>query len=75
LVFDQSLEEIPPAQRRPVTKTLQDCRTQFTDNPSTGMALSYLSGDYAMKVILQEFGVHYTTVSLMVKPYESRQEN
>lgn len=75
LAFDQPLEEIPRAQRRPVAKTLQQYRTQFADNPGTGMALAYLSGDYAMKVIAQEFGVHYTTVSRGVKSYESIQEN
>lgn len=75
LSFDQPLEEIPRAQRRPVAKTLQHYRTQFADNPSKGMALAYLSGDYAMKVIAQEFGVHYTTVSRAVKSYESKQEN
>jgi REP element-mobilizing transposase RayT len=75
LSLDQPLEEIPRAQRRPIAKTLQHYRTQFADNPSTGMALAYLSGGYAMKVIAQEFGVHYTTVSRAVKSYESRPEN
>jgi len=75
LSLNQPLEEIPRAQRRPIAKTLQHYRTQFADNPSMGMALAYLSGDYAMKVIAQEFGVHYTTVSRAVKSYESRLEN
>jgi predicted DNA-binding protein YlxM (UPF0122 family) len=33
------------------------------------MALAYLNGDYAMKAIADEFGVHYTTVSRAVKDY------
>lgn len=72
LVSDKSLEEIPRAQRRPLAKSLQHYRMQYADNPATGMALAYLSGDYPMKAIAQEFGVHYTTVSRAVKSYESR---
>ncbi len=75
MAFDQPLEEFPRAQRRPVAKTLQHYYTQFADNPGTGMALAYLSGDYAMKVIAQESGVHYTTFSRAVKSYEFRAEN
>jgi len=34
------------------------------------VALAYRSGDYSMKEIAEEFGVHYSTVSRAVKWYE-----
>jgi putative transposase len=34
------------------------------------MAQAYLSGDYSMKAIAEVFGVHYATVSRVVKAYE-----
>lgn len=34
--------------------------------------LAYLSGDYTMKAIADEFGVHYTTVSRAAKTYGSK---
>ena len=40
----------------------------------TGMALAYLTGDYAMKAIADAFDVHYTTVSRAVRAYESKQD-
>lgn len=67
---DQSLDEIPRMQRRPLAKPLTHYRTEYADDPHTGMALAYLTGDYAMKAIADAFGVHYTTVSRAVKSYE-----
>ncbi|MGX2038897.1 REP-associated tyrosine transposase [Methylocaldum sp. MU1018] len=67
LAPDHPLDEIPRMQRRP----LAHYRTEYVDDPRTGMALAYLTGDYAMKVIAREFGVHYATVSRAVKAYES----
>lgn len=69
---EQSLDEIPRMQRRPLAKPLQQYRAEFADDPQTGMALAYLTGDYAMKAIAKEFGVHYTTVSRAVRAYESK---
>jgi transposase-like protein len=47
-----------------------DYRMKYADEPRKGMALAYLTGDYAMKAIADEFQVHYTTVSRAVKEYE-----
>lgn len=69
---EQSLDEIPRMQRRPLAKPLMLYRAEFADDPHTGMALAYLTGDYAMKAIAKEFGVHYTTVSRAVRAYESK---
>jgi putative transposase len=70
LAPDQPLDEIPRMQRRPLAKPLAHYRTEYFDDPRTGMALAYLTGDYAMKAIAREFGVHYATVSRAVKAYE-----
>ena len=43
---------------------------QTASDPRTGMALAYLTGDYAMKAIADVFDVHYTTLSRAVKAYE-----
>ncbi len=70
---EQALDEIPRKQRRPPARPLSLYRAEFADGPRTGMALAYLTGDYAMKAIADAFGVHYTTVSRAVKAYESKQ--
>ncbi len=70
LASDQALEEIPRIQRRALAKPLTHYRTDYADDPRTGMALAYLTGDYAMKAIAEAFGVHYATVSRAVKAYE-----
>lgn len=74
LAPEQSLDEIPRTQRRPLAKALDHYRTEYADAPRTGMALAYLSGDYPMKAIANAFGVHYTTVSRAVNAYESANE-
>jgi len=68
---NQSLEEIPRMQRRPLAKPLTHYLTAYADDPHIGMALAYLSGDHAMKAIADVFSVHYTTVSRAVKTHES----
>lgn len=71
LAPELSLEEIPRAQRRPVAKPLAHYLAEYADDPRRGMALAYLSGDYAMKSIAKTFGVHYATVSRAVKAHET----
>jgi transposase-like protein len=71
---EQALDEIPRRQRRPLAEPLSYYRTRFADDPRTGMALAYLTGDYAMKAIAEAFGVHYTTVSRAVRAYETGRE-
>jgi REP element-mobilizing transposase RayT len=69
---EQSLDEIPRMQRRPLAKPLVQYRTEYANDPRKGIAVAYLTGDYAMKAIADAFGVHYTTVSRAVKAYESK---
>ncbi len=43
--------------------------------PLLGMALAYLSGDYSMKAIADEFGMRYMTVSRAVKAHGSNKSH
>lgn len=70
---ERSLDEIPRKQRCPLAKPLSLYRAEFADDPRMGMALAYLTGDYAMKAIADTFGVHYTTVSRAVRAFEAKQ--
>ena len=47
----------------------------MTRKPSTcRVALAYLSGQHTMSAIAEHFGVHFTTVSRLVKAYEADQK-
>jgi hypothetical protein len=63
-----SLDEIPRAQWRTLTQTLADFEQRFDRNEA--MARAYLSGQFTMAAIAAHFGVHYTTVSRLVREYE-----
>ena len=64
-----AVTEVPRAQRRAMTRPLSD----FADNHARNeaIALAYLSGRHTMAAIAEHFGVHYTTVSRLVKAYEN----
>jgi len=66
-----SLTEIPRAQRRVLTRALADFAGKHPRNDA--IALAYLSGQHTMAAIAEYFGVHYTTVSRLVKAYEAAQ--
>jgi REP element-mobilizing transposase RayT len=57
--------EIPRLQRRALAKSLDFYRETF-DDPKTGMAAAYATGDYTLQAIADAFGVHYATVSRAV---------
>lgn len=63
-----ALDEIPRAQRRGLTQPLADFEQRYARNEA--MARAYLSGQHTMAAIAQHFGVHYSTVSRMVKNHE-----
>lgn len=63
-----TLDEIPRAQRRIITKPLSQFEKRYPRNQA--MALAYLSGQHTMAAIAKHFGVHYATVSRAVKNYE-----
>lgn len=64
-----ALDEIPRAQRRALTQALEDFEQRHPRNEA--MARAYLSGQHTMLAIAEYFGVHYSTVSRMVRKYES----
>ena len=63
------LAEIPRAQRRALTRALSVFAQEHERNDA--IALAYLSGQHTMAAIADHFGVHYTTVSRLVKAYEA----
>ena len=67
-----SLTEIPRAQRRAAKRALAEFAGAHERNEA--IALAYLSGQHTMSAIAAHFGVHYTTVSRLVKAYEADQK-
>ena len=65
------LLEIPKAQRRAMTRELADYASAYERNDA--IAVAYLSGRHTMAAIADYFGVHFTTVSRLVKKYEAAQ--
>jgi AraC-like DNA-binding protein len=63
--------EVPRAQRRALIRALSDFAQKNERNEA--IALAYLSGQHTMASIAQHFGVHYTTVSRLVKAHEALQ--
>ena len=61
-----TLREVPRAQRQPKAKPLE----YYARLGRAGMARAYLSGSYTMQDIAEHFGVHYSTVSRIVKEFE-----
>lgn len=65
----QDLSEVPRMQRRAPPKPLT-WYAQTSRNSHRAMALAYASGGYTLKAIGEYFGVHYSTVSRVVKRAE-----
>ncbi|NMG15868.1 Transposase, IS200-like [Aromatoleum bremense] len=64
-----SLDEIPRAQRRGAPQPLTDFESRYGRREA--MARAYLSGQHTMAAIAEHFGVHYSTVSRMVRSHEN----
>lgn len=64
------LAEVPRLQRRPAAKPLAHYEAEHSRDEA--MALAYASGDHTMQTIAQHFGVHYATVSRVVRRYEAK---
>ena len=62
------LSEVPRAQRRALKRELTEYADAHPRNEA--IALAYLSGQHTMAAIATHFGVHYTTVSRLVKLFE-----
>ena len=63
------LAEIPRAQRRALKRALSEFAQAHERNDA--IALAYLSGQHTMAAIAGHFDVHYTTVSRLVRAYET----
>ncbi len=68
-----ALDEIPRAQRRGVIQPLADFEQRYARNEA--MARAYLSGQHTMAAIAEHFGVHYSTVSRLVKAQGSSKKS
>ncbi len=68
-----TLTEVPRAQRRALVRALSDFAQKHDRNEA--IALAYLSGQHTMAAIAEHFGVHYTTVSRLVKAHEEERRD
>jgi len=69
IAAQETLTEIPRAQRRPLARPLTEYRESIAD-AKAAMAAAYATGDYTLQEIATCFGVHYSTVSRAVKRAE-----
>jgi len=68
---DKELDEIPSSQRRPVPKGIEEYQSKFT-NRNLAIVEAYRSGGYTLKEIGQHFGLHYSTVSGIIRNHKSK---
>lgn len=64
--------EVPRAQRRALNRALAEFAQKHPRNEA--IARAYLSGQHTMSAIADHFGLHYTTVSRLIKTYEGGQK-
>ena len=68
---DKELSEIPSSQRRPMAKPLADYfKGRVSRNE--GIIKAYASGGYSMKKIGDYVGLHYATISGIIKNHKSK---
>lgn len=63
-----NVKEVPRAQRRGMMVPLADFAAQYPRNEA--MTRAFLSGHHTQQAIADHFGVHYTTVSRIIKATE-----
>ena len=68
---DQQLSEIPASQRRPIPKNLGHYE-QHNQTRNDAIVEAYRSGGYTLKQIGDHFGLHYSTVSGIVRCHKSK---
>ena len=67
---DVDLSEIPSSQKRKLAKPVKDYFDQ-TSSRNEGIYRAYQSGGYSMKAITDAIGLHYSSVSKVIKSYEN----
>ncbi len=65
------LTEVPRVQRRLATFTLQEIMDKNSDR-NTGILQAYQTGQFSMKEVGLQFGLHYSRVSRIVKSAQGR---
>ncbi len=68
---DKELSEIPSSQRRPKAKSLESYEAS-SQQRNSAIVNAYRSGGYTLKEIGDYFGVHYSTVSGIIKNHKSK---
>lgn len=68
---DKELDEIPYSQRRPVARKLEEYRSKHNQR-NEAIVEAYRSGGYTLKEIGVYFGLHYSTVSGIIKNHKSK---
>jgi putative transposase len=66
---NKDLSEIPSSQARPRPKALSEYK-RFGKDRNTTIVQAYQSGGYTLKEIAEYFGLHYSTVSVIVKKFK-----
>jgi len=67
---DSSLSEIPVSQRRALPKALSYYAKKYKKR-NEAIAFAYASGGYSLKEVGDYFGLHYSTVSGIIKNHKS----
>ena len=68
---DKELSEIPISQRRPKPKALDEYE-QIASCRNDAIVSAYMSGGYSLKEVGDYFGLHYTSVSGIIKNHRSK---
>ena len=68
---DKELSEIPSSQRRPAPKPLAEYKNASEDR-NTAIISAYKSGGYTLKEIGDYFGLHYSSVSGIIRNHKSK---
>ncbi|MGI9535004.1 MAG: transposase [Thermodesulfobacteriota bacterium] len=64
---EKDLREIPKVQRaKPINEYLNSCKSK-----EEAIGKAYLSGDFTLQQLADHFSLHYSTISRIVKDYES----
>ncbi|MDA8328747.1 MAG: transposase [Betaproteobacteria bacterium] len=70
----EELREVSKAHRRSLALSLDEFQIHYPDR-NQSMAQAYLSGAYTMTEIGRHFGVHYMTVSRVVRKFEANKKD
>jgi putative transposase len=67
---DKDLSEVPSVRKRRMAKPIRKY-TETAGSRDEGIYLAYRSGGYTMKAISDDPGLHYSTVSKIIKTFEN----